>query len=88
MALCVIFNNNLNFELLAEQIDKETRMIIEKTCEACRLNRSTSPLVLLDELNSLEHTCIKKEQGVFKNKNMTNYLTFLHTISDKRLSCV
>ncbi|CAC5379513.1 unnamed protein product [Mytilus coruscus] len=66
LALCVMFNNELEEKLLMGEIDIQIRTTIEKTCEACRLARGTSRLMLLDELKSLEHTFIKKEHGVFK----------------------
>ncbi|VDI01041.1 ankyrin repeat domain-containing protein 17 [Mytilus galloprovincialis] len=66
LALCVMFNNKLKEEMLTEQVNEETRIIIENTCEACRLDRGTSRLVLQDELDSLTHTFIKKEHNVYK----------------------
>ncbi|XP_071144717.1 uncharacterized protein [Mytilus edulis] len=66
LALCVLFNNSLSENVLTEEIHLFTKTIIENTCEACRLDKGTSRLTLLDELNSLEHTFIKKEQGVYK----------------------
>ncbi|VDI08418.1 Hypothetical predicted protein [Mytilus galloprovincialis] len=66
LALLVMFNNELNEEVLTEEIDKETKRIIKNTCEACRLERSTSRLMLLDELDTLEHTFLKKEDGIYK----------------------
>ncbi|XP_063426815.1 putative ankyrin repeat protein RBE_0220 [Mytilus trossulus] len=66
--------------MLTEELNEETRIIIENTCEACRLDRGTSRLVLQDELDSLTHTFIKKRmiddwskgklQDVFSNINM------------------
>lgn len=66
LALCVMFNNWLDEEWMTDDIDKEKRTIIKNTCEACRLDRGTSRLLLLDELKSLEYTFVKKEQGVYK----------------------
>ncbi|CAC5408074.1 unnamed protein product [Mytilus coruscus] len=66
LALCVIFNNKLKEEILTDEVNEETRTIIENTCEACRLDRGTSRLVLQDELDSLTHTFIKKEQNMYK----------------------
>ncbi|VDH95725.1 Hypothetical predicted protein [Mytilus galloprovincialis] len=62
LALCVIFNNKLKEEVLTEELSKETRTIIENTCEACKLERGTSRLVLQDELDSLKDTFIKKKK--------------------------
>ncbi|XP_071177510.1 uncharacterized protein [Mytilus edulis] len=66
LALCVIFNNNLNEEILIEDIDDETRAIIENTFEACRLDRGTARLILQDDFNSLIHTFFKKEKNIYK----------------------
>ncbi|VDI74354.1 Hypothetical predicted protein [Mytilus galloprovincialis] len=62
LALCVFFNNNVNEEMLMEKVNEETRTIIEHICEACKLNRGTSRTILLDELDSLTHTFIKKKK--------------------------
>ncbi|XP_071176312.1 uncharacterized protein [Mytilus edulis] len=66
LALCVMFNNKLKEEMLTEQVNEETRIIIENTCEACKLDKGTSRLVLQDELDLLTHTFIKKENNVYK----------------------
>ncbi|CAC5378634.1 unnamed protein product [Mytilus coruscus] len=66
LALCVMFNNKLKEEILTDEVNEETRTIIENTCEACRLDRGTSRLTLQDELNSLTHTFLKKEQNIYK----------------------
>ncbi|CAC5415734.1 unnamed protein product [Mytilus coruscus] len=88
MALCVMFNNNLKKEMFSEEIDVETRMKIEKTCEACRLDRGTSRIVLLDELNSLEHTFIKKEQDVFKTKHEKLFDFLAYYFGQKIIQCL
>ncbi|XP_076095787.1 uncharacterized protein LOC143066860 [Mytilus galloprovincialis] len=36
LALCVLFNNKLKEEIFTEEINEETRNIIENTCETCR----------------------------------------------------
>ncbi|VDI53146.1 Hypothetical predicted protein [Mytilus galloprovincialis] len=66
LALCVMFNNKLKEEILTEEVNDETRIIIENTCEASRLDRGTSRLTLQDELNSLTHTFLKKEENIYK----------------------
>ncbi|CAC5404652.1 unnamed protein product [Mytilus coruscus] len=66
LALCVIFNNRLEEKWLTDEIDTELGIKIQNTCEACKLHRKTSRLVLLDELESLEKNFIKKEHGLYK----------------------
>ncbi|XP_052080604.1 uncharacterized protein LOC127718575 [Mytilus californianus] len=66
LALCVMFNNMLNEEILTGEVNEVTKATIENTCESCQLDRGTSRLVLQNELNSLTHTFIKKEQNVYK----------------------
>ncbi|VDH98877.1 Hypothetical predicted protein [Mytilus galloprovincialis] len=67
LALCVMFNNRINEEILTGELDKQTLAVIEHTCEACRLDKGTSRLILKDELDSLIHTYIKKEQNIYKS---------------------
>ncbi|XP_076075658.1 uncharacterized protein LOC143046398 isoform X2 [Mytilus galloprovincialis] len=88
LALCVIFNNNLNEEILTEDMNKETRSIIENTCEACKLDRGTSRLTLQDELNSLTHTFLKKEQNKYKtiHDKIFDFLVFY--FGQKIISCL
>ncbi|XP_071151089.1 uncharacterized protein [Mytilus edulis] len=76
LALCVIFNNSLEEEILTEDVNEETRTIIENTCEACRLDRGTSRLTLQNELNSLIDTFLKKEQNIYRaiHDNMFDFL--------------
>ncbi|XP_076079493.1 uncharacterized protein LOC143049705 isoform X3 [Mytilus galloprovincialis] len=88
MALCVMFNNNLKEEMFSEEINVETRKIIKETCEACRLDRGTSRLVLLDELNSLEHTFIKKEHGIFKTKHDKLFDFLAYYFGQKLIQCI
>ncbi|XP_052079809.1 uncharacterized protein LOC127717941 [Mytilus californianus] len=66
LALCVIFNNNLHEAILTEEVNEETRAMIENTCEACRLDKGTSRLTLQDDLNSFIHTFLKQQQNIYK----------------------
>ncbi|XP_076078844.1 uncharacterized protein LOC143048861 [Mytilus galloprovincialis] len=78
LALCVMFNNSMKEQWLTDEIDTEIRKIIQNTCEACTLNKGTSRLVLLDELKTLEHTFIKKKQGVYTtiHNKIFDFLSF------------
>ncbi|VDI16332.1 Hypothetical predicted protein [Mytilus galloprovincialis] len=88
LALCVIFNNNLNEEILTEDMNKETRSIIENTCEACKLDRGTSRLTLQDELNSLTHTFLKKEQNKYKTIHDKIFDFLVYYFGQKIISCL
>ncbi|XP_052106905.1 uncharacterized protein LOC127739284 isoform X2 [Mytilus californianus] len=66
LALCVMFNNKLREEIFTAEVNEATKIIIENTCEACRLDRGTSRLVLHDGLESLKDTFIKQEQNIYK----------------------
>ncbi|XP_076106884.1 uncharacterized protein LOC143075380 [Mytilus galloprovincialis] len=88
MALCVMFNNNLEKKLLSEEINVEKRIIIENTCEACRLDRGTSRIVLLDELNLLEHTFIRKDQDIFKTKHDKLFDFLAYYFGQKMIQCL
>ncbi|XP_071135771.1 uncharacterized protein [Mytilus edulis] len=69
LALCVIFNNRLEEEWFTDEINKEKRKTIKNTCEACKLDRGTSRIILLDEIKHLEHTFMKKDKNVYKTKH-------------------
>ncbi|XP_063404219.1 uncharacterized protein LOC134687690 [Mytilus trossulus] len=88
LALCVIFNNRLKEELFTDEVNIEVRTKIENTCQACKLNRYTSPLCLLDELNSLEYSFIKKDQDVYKtiHDKVFDFLTFY--FGEKMIQCL
>ncbi|XP_052089966.1 ankyrin-1-like [Mytilus californianus] len=88
LALCVMFNNRLKEQWLTDDINKRIRTIIENTCEACRLDRETSRLVLLDELKTLEYTFIRTEQGVYKfiHDKIFDFLAFY--FGKKMIQCM
>ncbi|CAC5362250.1 ANKRD17 [Mytilus coruscus] len=66
LALCVIFDNKLDDEILIDEVNEGTRIIIENTCEACRLDRTTPRLLLQNELSSLKDTFIRKDGNMYK----------------------
>ncbi|XP_071151438.1 serine/threonine-protein phosphatase 6 regulatory ankyrin repeat subunit B-like [Mytilus edulis] len=87
LALCVMFNNNLKEEFLTEDVNDETRTIFENTCEACRLNRGTSRLTLQDEMNSLLHTFLKKEQSIYKTIHDKLFDFLMYYFGKKIIQC-
>ncbi|VDI25203.1 Hypothetical predicted protein [Mytilus galloprovincialis] len=88
LALCVIFNNNLKEEILTEEVNEETRTIIENTCEACRLYRGTSRITLQDELNSLIHTFLKKEENMYKTIHDKIFDFLMYYFGQKIIHCL
>ncbi|CAC5423774.1 unnamed protein product [Mytilus coruscus] len=88
LALCVMFNNNLNEEILTEGMNEETRTIIENTCEACKLHRGTSRLTLQDELNSFIHTFLKKEQNIYRTINDKMFDFLVYYFGQKIMTCM
>ncbi|CAC5369602.1 unnamed protein product [Mytilus coruscus] len=88
LALCLMFNNNLMEETLTEEVDEETRAIIENTFEACKLDRGTSRLVIQDELNSLIHTFLKKEQNIYKTIHDKIFDFLVYYFGKKIIHCL
>ncbi|XP_052059417.1 uncharacterized protein LOC127700019 [Mytilus californianus] len=88
LALCVIFNNKLNEDILTEEVKEETRTIIENTCEACKLDRGISRLTLQDELNSLTHTFLKKEENIYKTIHDKIFDFLVYYFGQKIISCL
>lgn len=78
LALCVMFNNQLQFQILTEDVSEEVSTIIKNTCETCRLNRETSKFLLRDELESLTDTFTTKDQNIYKimNNRIFDFLTY------------
>lgn len=56
LAVCVMFNKNVNEHILTENISEKTRTVIENTREACKLDRETSRLMLKDAMDCLSHS--------------------------------
>ncbi|XP_052103345.1 uncharacterized protein LOC127736784 [Mytilus californianus] len=88
LALCVMFNNNLKEETLTEEVMEETRTIIENTCESCGLDRGTSRLTLQDELNTLIHTFLKKEQNIYKTIHDKIFDFLVYYFARKIIHCL
>ncbi|VDI06745.1 Hypothetical predicted protein [Mytilus galloprovincialis] len=88
LALCVMFNNNLKEDILTEDVNEETRTIIENTCEACRLDRGTSRFTLQDELNSFIHTFLKKEQNIYKTIHDKIFDFLVYYFGQKMCQCL
>ncbi|VDI75372.1 Hypothetical predicted protein [Mytilus galloprovincialis] len=88
LALCVMFNNKLEEKMFTDEIDKETRKRIKNTCEACRLDRGTSRLILLDEINSLILTFMRKELDVYKTIHDKIFDFLAYYFGQKMIQCL
>ncbi|VDI44964.1 Hypothetical predicted protein [Mytilus galloprovincialis] len=88
LALCVVFNNKVNEDILTLEIGDETRNIIENTCEACKLDRGTSRLLLKDEMDSLLNTFLQKQGITFRYlENQIFYTTMHDKVFDILVKC-
>ena len=66
LALCVVFNNNLNEKYLTCKVDREVLDIIEDTLTECELNRGTPPKCLQKALQTLEGTLVVNDNGHYR----------------------
>ncbi|XP_071137262.1 uncharacterized protein [Mytilus edulis] len=78
LALCVMFNNSLKEKWLTENVDKDIETIINNTCEACKISKGTSRLLIMDELESLIHTFIRKDGEEYRtiHDKLFDFLAF------------
>ncbi|VDI05949.1 Hypothetical predicted protein [Mytilus galloprovincialis] len=88
LALCVMFNNNLKDEMFTEELDKETIIMIEETCDACKLDRGTSRLVIQDELNTFVHTFLKKEKNTYRTIHDSIFDFLVFYFGNKIIRCL
>ncbi|VDI33861.1 Hypothetical predicted protein [Mytilus galloprovincialis] len=84
LALCVLFNNQLEEKWFQVKVTDAQRHIIEDTCDACDINRSTSKARLKKALDTLDGTFICKQNDdensnidfsiEIPNENLNSYL--------------
>ncbi|VDI64453.1 Hypothetical predicted protein [Mytilus galloprovincialis] len=65
LALCVLFNNQLNEKWFQGKMTDEQRQIIKDTCEACEFN-GIPKAKLKKALDTLDGTFICKQNGIYK----------------------
>ncbi|CAC5360513.1 unnamed protein product [Mytilus coruscus] len=61
-----LFNNKLNEEWFKGKVSNEQRYLLEDTCGACRLNRSTSKEELKEALHTIDGTFVYKQNGIYR----------------------
>ncbi|XP_063397223.1 uncharacterized protein LOC134681515 [Mytilus trossulus] len=66
LAFVVLFNNRLEEKWFKGEVKDQQRQILEDTCDACGLNRSTTKTELEEALNTLEGTFMCKENGIYR----------------------
>ncbi|XP_063416405.1 uncharacterized protein LOC134698047 [Mytilus trossulus] len=66
LALLVLFNNEMKETWFQGKVSVEQRNIIEDTCNACDINRSTSKAKLKKELETLDGTFIYIKNGIYR----------------------
>ncbi|XP_071150390.1 uncharacterized protein [Mytilus edulis] len=88
LALCVLFNNRLLEKWFQGKVTDEQRQIIEDTCEACKLNRSTSKTELKVALESLDGTFTCKENGVYSILHDKLFDFIAYFFGQKMIECL
>ncbi|VDI29738.1 Hypothetical predicted protein [Mytilus galloprovincialis] len=88
LALIVLFNNHLTDKWLKGKVTKKQRQILEDTCEACGLNRSTSKAELNESLHTLEGTFVHKENGKHKTVHDKLFDFLAHYFGKKMVECL
>ncbi|CAC5360516.1 unnamed protein product [Mytilus coruscus] len=88
LALLVLFNNQLKEKWFKGKVTNEQRHIIEDTCEACRLNRSTSKAELKWALFTLDGTFVYKQNGIYKTVHDKLFDFLAHYFGQKMIECL
>ncbi|VDI28919.1 Hypothetical predicted protein [Mytilus galloprovincialis] len=88
LALCVIFNNRLNENWFHGKVTDQQRPIIEDTCDACGLNRSTAKAELKEALDTLEGTFICKRYGIYSTIHDKLFDFLAHYFGQKMVECL
>ncbi|VDI39249.1 Hypothetical predicted protein [Mytilus galloprovincialis] len=87
LALLVLFNNQLNEKWFQGKVTNEQRHIIEDTCEACRLNRSTYKSELKEALLTLDGTFVYKQKGIYRTVHDKLFDFLAHYFGQKMIEC-
>ncbi|XP_076080658.1 uncharacterized protein LOC143051646 isoform X2 [Mytilus galloprovincialis] len=88
LALVVLLNNQLTDKWLKGRVTKKQRQILEDTCEACGLNRSTSKSELNESLHTLEGTFVHKQNGKYKTVHDKLFDFLAHYFGQKMIECL
>ncbi|XP_052065320.1 uncharacterized protein LOC127705092 isoform X2 [Mytilus californianus] len=88
LALCVIFNNDLKEKWFHGKMTDEQRHVIEDTCDACEINRSTSKAKLKKALDTLDGTFICKQNGIYRTVHDKLFDFLAHYFGQKMIECL
>ncbi|VDI08589.1 Hypothetical predicted protein [Mytilus galloprovincialis] len=88
LALLVLFNNQLKDKWFHGKVTDEQRHILEDTCEACRLNRSTSKAELKEALNTLDGTFVYKQNGIYRTVHDKLFDFLAHFFGQIMIECL
>ncbi|VDI64950.1 Hypothetical predicted protein [Mytilus galloprovincialis] len=88
LALCVLFNNDLKDRWFQGKMTDVQRQIMEDTCEACEINRSTSKAKLKKELDTLDGTFICKQNGIYRTVHDKLFDFLAHYFGQKMIECL
>ncbi|XP_063406711.1 uncharacterized protein LOC134690648 isoform X3 [Mytilus trossulus] len=87
LALCVLFNNQLNETWFQGKMTDEQRQIIQDTCEACEFN-SIPKAKLKKALETLDGTFICKQNGIYKTLHDKLFDFLAHYFGQKMIECL
>ncbi|XP_076083279.1 uncharacterized protein LOC143054234 [Mytilus galloprovincialis] len=87
LALCVIFNNQLNETWFQGKMTDEQRQIIQDTCEACEFN-SIPKTKLKKALDTLDGTFICKQNGIYRTLHDKLFDFLAHYFGQKMIECL
>ncbi|CAC5396541.1 unnamed protein product [Mytilus coruscus] len=87
LALCVLFNNQLNEKWFQGKMTDEQRHIIVDTCEACEFN-SIPKANLKKALDTLDGTFICKQNGIYKSVHDKLFDFLAHYFGQKIIECL
>ncbi|VDI38292.1 Hypothetical predicted protein [Mytilus galloprovincialis] len=87
LALCVIYNNELDEKYLTS-MESCVRDIIDDVCEACGINRGTSRIKIKEELDTLVGTYLKKENNIYITIHDKLFDFLVYFYGTKMLDCL
>ncbi|XP_076083588.1 uncharacterized protein LOC143054462 isoform X2 [Mytilus galloprovincialis] len=87
LALCVLFNNQLNEKWFQDKMTDAQRQILKDTCEACEFN-SIPKAKLKKALDTLDGTFICKQNGIYRTLHDKLFDFLAHYIGQKMIDCL